>query len=73
MIAVKLRGGQDVEIGIGDSYPPGHIGQHTSKNVPWWRVPGGEWVPCGARSKHRVIEIASISDSIEEFAELQTL
>lgn len=51
-----LNDGRTVEFGIGDAYPPGHVGQHTNCNRVWYRFPGGEWQPSECRSQVKELE-----------------
>ena len=65
----KCRNGDRIELGIGDSYPPGHVGQHTNVDRVWVRVPGGEWVMSPAYSLHRTKLIIESCESAAELAE----
>ena len=56
------RNGDEVELGYGDTYPPGHVGQHTSVTRIWFRVAGGEWC-LGERSMHRTVAAIESSES----------
>jgi len=73
-VIYKLRGGQEIEIGYGSNLPPGAKGgQHVSMNYIWWRIPNGKWERAECRNTQKLIEIANISDNIEEFRQLQEI
>lgn len=66
-LVIKLPDGNEIEIGIGDSRPPGvKGGQHTNVNRTWYRT-NSEWIPCGSASTHRIITFAQSSQTLEEF------
>jgi hypothetical protein len=58
-----------IKIGIGDSYPPGHKGQHTSCNRNWYKLNDGEWIPCGSVSRARIHQWLLESKTAKEFIE----
>lgn len=62
----KCKNGDEIEIGYGDTYPPGHVGQHTNVTVPWLRAKGGEWKPSPIRSVARLTAYVESCESAEE-------
>lgn len=59
--------GTTIEIGHGDTYPPGHIGQHANANRPWVRANGGPWMPAGgARSTWAVRQRVEAAETASE-------
>lgn len=63
--------GTSIEWGHGDTYPPGHVGQHTSKIEPWARMNGGEWRHVvGVRSTHAMRELIEMAETADEAFEI---
>ncbi len=69
-MTTKVYGDGVVELAYGDSYPPGHVGQHTSMNQVWFRVDGGEWECSPLRTMHQHVECLDRVGSVEEFRRL---
>lgn len=69
MIA-KCKNGDEVELGIGDTYPPGHVGQHTNVGRVWVRATGGKWVMSSAYSMHRTMLLVESCESAPELLDM---
>lgn len=73
-MVVNLRDGTPVQLTMSDTHagPDGKPGcQRTSMNVPWFRLPGGEWERAPRPlNTARLMELARVSDDRHEFLQL---
>ena len=58
-----------IELGVGSNLPPGAVGQHVSRNYPWFRVNDGEWQQTNHRSMLGLLEWIECCETIEDFLE----
>lgn len=59
--------GSTIEIGGGNTHPPGWTGQHGNVNCLWARMNGGEWrIVDIARSRHKANEFVLAGENADE-------
>lgn len=57
-----------IELGWGNTHPPGWTGQHGNVSQPWVRLNDGEWRRVGTRSSHGArLLIEAAENALEAF------
>lgn len=65
--------GSWVELGWGDTSPPGHVGLHTNVARPWVRRDRGEWRRLtGVRAHHHAVTLLMAGENAAEVMEVLT-
>jgi hypothetical protein len=60
--------GSTIELGWGNTHPPGWTGQHGNVSRTWVRMNGGEWARSESRSDHAArVLIGAAENAVEAF------